>query len=74
MESCCRHLDDIKCCQNGVSRCSAGENISEHWTVLTTLPFYIQVMDLLVTQALTRPQTCYEPSNDHLMAVSHIHP
>jgi hypothetical protein len=43
--------------------CSAGENTSERWTVLTTLPSYIQVMDLLVTQALTRPQTCYEPSN-----------
>jgi hypothetical protein len=55
--------------------CRSGDkNVSERRAVHSALPPTIQVMDSLVSQALTRPHTRYETSNDHIMAVFSFNP
>jgi hypothetical protein len=69
-ESCLRQLDDVECCQKGVSRCSVKDNVSKRRTVPLAWSPHIQLTILPVFQPPTHPKMRNNDSYGPQMAVS----
>jgi hypothetical protein len=72
-ESCCRHLDDVEGCQNGVLRCSVDETVSKRRTVHPALSSTRQVMNAAVVHARTHTGVRNDRPHGYQTAVVSLH-